>query len=80
MPRKTKHPNIILALSSAALATAGDVSETIVRQAGTLGPIYSMGAKRRLLVSDCEQWIRTHWAKNKARKPRKSKPAGTVTG
>ena len=45
MPRKTKHPNIILALSSAALATAGDVSETIVRQAGTLGPIYSMGAK-----------------------------------
>jgi DNA-binding transcriptional regulator YiaG len=29
-------------------------------EAGTLGPIYSMGAKRRLLVSDCERWIRTH--------------------
>ena len=43
------------------LAVALGLSETTVHAAitaGELGPVYVKGAKRRILVSDAEQWVR----------------------
>jgi len=69
MPRNSQ-PMIMLALSPSATARALGVNyERAILPAiasGALGPVYSLGAKHRLLVSDIERWVRS-W-------PQQSKP------
>lgn len=80
MPRKPT-AKVFISLSPNALAAAVDVHPRVISKAifeGKLGPVYQQGAARRILISDAEKWIRDHWAKNKARKSRKSKPAGKL--
>ena len=71
MSRKRPTPILFLAISPGMVATCCDVSERTVYAAiekGQLGPVYQIGLKRRILVSDCENWIRTHWKKATPRK------------
>jgi hypothetical protein len=65
MPRQRKHPHVFLALSPSACADAIGVSyDHVILPAissGELGPVYVRGAKRRILVSDLEAWLREIW-------------------
>jgi hypothetical protein len=72
MPRISKRPILYLALSPAAVANAlcirdDEVAEAI--ESGTL-PVHVKGIKRRILIADVEQWVRS-WPAPKQRKPRK---------
>jgi hypothetical protein len=62
MPAKQKHPVVYLALSPAMLATALGLKVDVIYGAierNELGPVYVNGIKRRVLVSDAEQWVRS---------------------
>jgi len=70
MPRVTKNPEMFLALSPAATATALSIRPDEVADAiksGALGPVFMMGIKRRILVADVERWVRS-WPQPKKRK------------
>jgi hypothetical protein len=71
MPRVTKNPVVLLALSPAATATALCIQPSQVYDAIEKGKlqIFQIGIKRRILVSDIEAWVRS-WPKP-ARKKRK---------
>ena len=61
MPRMTKTPQVFLALSPAAVATALGVRADEVATAINSGalPVHVMGLKRRVHVSDIERWFRS---------------------
>jgi hypothetical protein len=74
MPRVTKHPDVFLALSPAATATALGIRPDEVADAiddGSL-PVFVKGIKRRILTADIEQWVRS-WPQIK---PKKERPHG----
>ena len=61
MSRVTQRPVVILALTASATATALGIKPAAVFAAiedGTL-PVYQIGAKRRILTSDIEAWVRS---------------------
>jgi hypothetical protein len=65
MPRVHKLPTPIIALSPARCAAAiGANYERCILPAilaGELGPVYTLGLKRRILVRDLEAWMRLYW-------------------
>jgi hypothetical protein len=71
MPRKTKHPVVFIALSPAALATAIGVRPDVIYDAILRGElkVYQRGLARRVLVSECEEWIRNQWAQKTRKQP-----------
>lgn len=70
MPRVTKNPQVYLALSPAAVATALDIRADEVATAINDGllPVFVMGIKRRILVADVERWVRV-WKQPKRKVP-----------
>jgi len=72
MPRVTKNPQVYLALSPAAVATALGIRPDEVADAINSGalPVHVMGLKRRVHVSDIERWFRS-W---KQIEPKKDRP------
>ncbi|HLZ06268.1 MAG TPA: helix-turn-helix domain-containing protein [Bradyrhizobium sp.] len=72
MPRVSKHPVVYLALSPAATATALGIRPERVRDAIEKGEISirQIGAKKRLLVSDIETWVRS-WRQPTKRQSRR---------
>lgn len=72
MPRAHKLPTPIIALSPARCAAAIGVNyESVILPAimcGELGPVYQRGAKRRILIRDLEEWIRTLWLSTPAKR------------
>jgi excisionase family DNA binding protein len=79
MPRKTKTVVVILALSPAGAATALGVQPRDIYEAieADVLPVYGIGIKRRILVSDLEAWVRSKPQPAK-RKPRKRKAQSHV--
>jgi hypothetical protein len=61
MPRQTKSPIMLLALSPAGVATALGIRPDEVADAIRAGllPVYVQGIKRRVLCSDVEAWVKT---------------------
>lgn len=70
MPRVTKNPQVYLALSPAAVASALDIRADEVSAAINDGllPVFVMGIKRRILVADIERWVRS-WPQPKRKVP-----------
>ena len=68
--RRQKNRIVFLALSPTACATALGLNyDRVISPAiasGALGPVYAIGAKRRLLVIDIERFVRSF--------PQQSKP------
>jgi hypothetical protein len=75
MPRKTKSPTVMLALSPAMLAAAFDIAPRNVYDAITRGALEVRTLPgtiaRRILVADAEIWFRKYWLKAKPRNTRK---------
>ncbi|SDI54226.1 MULTISPECIES: helix-turn-helix domain-containing protein [Bradyrhizobium] len=61
MPRVATRPEVYLALSPAATATALGISYSHVRDAINEGvlPVYVVGVKHRIHVSDIERFLRS---------------------
>ena len=61
MPRQTKNPKVILALSPAATATALGIRLERVAAAISSGAltVHALGLKRRILVREIEAWVST---------------------
>jgi hypothetical protein len=72
MPRETKTPIVLLALSAAAVATSIDVRPDQVAAAIATGalPVHCLGVRRRILVKDVLAWIERDWKKPTPRKKR----------
>jgi hypothetical protein len=62
MPRRIKNPVVYLALSPAATATALGIKAQRIYDAVDSGalPVYCIGPRRKILVSDTERWVRSH--------------------
>ena len=78
MPRVTKNPIVLLALSPAATATALGIRADEVAAGIASGalPVYVRGLKRRILVSDVEAFVRS-WPKPTKRKYKRRAPCPT---
>jgi hypothetical protein len=73
MPRVCKRPVCYLALSPNACAVALGIRPEQIREAinNELLPVHCIGAKRKILVTDLENWVRTSWPAPKSKKRRK---------
>jgi hypothetical protein len=62
MPRRYRTPVTKLAMSPSKLSAALDLRYELMASAIKSGelPVYIVGIKRRVLVSDAEQWLRSH--------------------
>ena len=62
MGRPRKEPTVILGLSPADVAASLGIGAKDVAAAladGSLGPLYAVGNRRRLLVEDVTTWVRS---------------------